>query len=222
MENKRTWAVFGNGKVKDLGRKRSVSPGTFPAQWGDHFIMESETEPRGVTSDREDAGQGRSSGLLKAMKNNAHRFAANAEKQGDPWDRNKKPGYESCSDPWDCTKTIAKGMGKAVWRGLGGAQEAFDKAELTMETDPAFQKGVKNSRKYFGLGAAISLGTVGTAAAVTAAPQAVGTLLTNPALLREAGDFSQGLLDPGPPPPSKGGAMGYGARRVAEEAFRKK
>ena len=50
MNGKRAWAVFEDGRVKELDGGRPV-PWDFPAQWGDFFVMRSDTRPAGVRPD---------------------------------------------------------------------------------------------------------------------------------------------------------------------------
>ncbi|MDD4952100.1 MAG: hypothetical protein PHV85_06090 [Desulfovibrionaceae bacterium] len=47
MSGKRTWALFEDGRVKELDGGRPV-PRNFPAEWGDWFVMQSGTRPNGV------------------------------------------------------------------------------------------------------------------------------------------------------------------------------
>ncbi|MGE4554391.1 MAG: RHS repeat-associated core domain-containing protein [Desulfovibrionaceae bacterium] len=49
MDKKRTWVVFESGRVQELDsgatREGRVAPRDFPAEWGDWFVMQSDTRP---------------------------------------------------------------------------------------------------------------------------------------------------------------------------------
>ena len=117
--------------------------------------------------------------------------------EGDWWDGVQKIG-DGLGQLWD---KAPDGVGQAVSEGAKGAGEALGKTAEAYATND-------DLRKYTAV--AIGAGALPIAAAMglETAPIVATTVARNPEKVEQAYDFLSGALDPGPPPMTRGGAVG--------------
>ncbi|RLE48738.1 MAG: hypothetical protein DRJ18_01365 [Candidatus Methanomethylicota archaeon] len=111
-------------------------------------------------------------------------------------------------------KAVAVGT---AYLGVKLAQQAANAVDACEQEVKDQNKAINQAFKMIGSVNAAQIGVVGLLnAGMAAGPAATTAALSNPAVIQNAADFMQGILVPGPPPPSSGGYFGFITKEVVD------